>query len=137
MKLDINVKESDQWMALNRIWKACSSDQRKALYNDFEIVSNFIISKLNRSPSTNCEDQFRYLDELSPDAKFFVIRLLDNGEPNLYHSIMAVINNNRTLSFNELVTIYFDKFSLKRPYVKDNRILVEEVIELCWRRSHQ
>lgn len=136
MKFDINVKESDQWMALNRIWKSCSSDQRKELYNDFEIVSNFIINKLDRSPSMNCEDQFRYLDELSPDAKRFVIHLLDNGEPNLYHSIMSVIHNNRSLSLTELVMIYFEKFSIKRPYVKDNRILVEEVIELCWRRSH-
>ena len=136
MTQEERIKNTKEWKSLNNIWQKCTKEQREALRGDFRTIVEFI-----KLYARSCnQDPNSYLDPLSKDAKDFVLDLLSIGEVNLYHSIMSVINNKRKngtpfSSKEELIRFYFDKYSEKRPYLEDNRYLVEEVIDLCWRRS--
>ena len=88
-------------------------------------VFNFFISSLDFFSVRNLEE-----------AKQFVISLVEKGEPNLYHSIMAVLNNKRGATKEEIEKFYFAKYETKRPYLIEKRKLVDEVMELCWKKFH-
>lgn len=45
---------------------------------------------------------------------------------------MAVLNNKRGATKEEIEKFYFAKYEMKRPYLYDKRELVDEVMELCW-----
>ena len=130
------MKSSNEWQALSRIWKSCTVEQRDALRNDFELVSKFVSQKVSLKFYSEFDDEFRYLNSLSDAAKQFVISLVEKGEPNLYHSIMAVLNNKRSSTKEEIKNFYYAKYETKRPYLIEERKLVEEVMELCWNRFH-
>ena len=36
------MKRTEEWEALNRIWKALTVEQRAELYNDFELIHGVI-----------------------------------------------------------------------------------------------
>lgn len=130
------VKGSKEWQALNRIWKCCTVEQRNEMRNDFEVVSKFIKQKVGSNFHSESDDEFRYLSPLSEEAKQFVISLVEKGEPNLYHSVMAVLNNKRGATKEEIEKFYFEKYETKRPYLIEKRKLVDEVMELCWKKFH-
>ena len=136
MKQENIIKGTDEWQALNRIWKCCTIEQRNILRNDFEMVSKFISQKVGLDYYREKDDEFCYLNALSDEAKQFVITLVERGEPNLYHSIMAVLNNKKDATKQEIEKVYFEKFECKRPYLIEKRNFVDEVIELCWKRYH-
>lgn len=130
------VKNSKEWQSLNRIWKCCNVEQRKAMRSDFEVVSRFISQKVGANYHSESDDEFRYLNSLSEEAKQFVISLVEAGEPNLYHSIMAVLNNKKGATKEEIEKFYFAKYETKRPYLIEKRKLVDEVIDLCWKKFY-
>lgn len=130
------VRSSNEWQALNRIWKSCTAEQRNEMRNDFELVSKFISQKVGSKFRSESDDEFGYLNSISDEAKQFVISLVEQGEPNLYHSIMAVLNNKRGATKEEIEKFYFAKYEMKRPYLYDKRELVDEVMELCWKKFH-
>lgn len=82
-------------------------------------------------------EEYHYLDFVSNKSKEFVINLVKQGEPNLYHSVMAVINNKQNISKAELNKLYFRKYEKKRPYLLENRELVEEVLKFCWEKCNK
>lgn len=129
------VKSSKEWQALNRIWKCCTVQQRKDVGKDFEVVSKFIKKEI--VANYKYDDDFDYLSALSEEAKQFVISLVEKGEPNLYHSIMAVLNYKRDLTKEEFRKFYYAQYETKRPYLFENRKLIDEVIELCWKKFHK
>lgn len=130
------VKSSKEWQALNKIWKSCTQEQKNALHNEFKLVSSFVSEKVGLKFIGGCDDSFRYLNPLSDEAKQFVISLVAKGEPDLYHSIMAVLNNKRGATKEEIKEFYYKKYEFKRPYLKENCQLVDEVMELCWTKFH-
>ena len=130
------VKSSNEWKALNRIWKSCTAEQRDVMRNEFELVGKFIGQKVGLKFHSESDDEFRYLNSISDEAKQFVISLVEQGEPNLYHSIMSVLSNKRNATKEEIKDFYFMKYGIKRPYLYIKRELVDEVIELCCRNFY-
>ena len=125
------VKSSAEWQALNNIWKSCLPEQKAELRADFEIVSSFINKKMGTSYHPDTDDEYAYL-RVSDEAKQFVISLIERGEPNLYHSLMAVLANMRGIDKEEFKKFYFSKYGNKKPYIIADHKLVEEVMDLCW-----
>lgn len=131
-----SAKETIEWKALNSIWSSCSTEQRMALRSEFETVAKFIRRKTRVIKPYKPKDDFSYLDALSDEAKQFVISIVNNGEKNIYHSLMAIINNVPGSTKEEVLDYYFAKYSKKRPYLVENRSLVCEIFDLCWNRMH-
>lgn len=125
------IKSSAEWQALNNIWKACLPEQKAELRADFELVSGFINKKIGAGYHPENEDEYAYL-RVSDEAKQFVINLIERGEPNLYHSLMAVLANMRGIEKEEFKEFYFNKHGNKKPYLLADQKLVEEVMDLCW-----
>lgn len=130
------IRSSDEWQALNRIWELCTAEQRDAMLDDFELLRSIIRHKVGLNFRADNDDEFRYLNSISDEAKQFVISLVENGEPNIYHSIMAVLNNKKNITMEEIKNFYFAKYGMKRPYLCEKRELVNEVIELCYRNFY-
>ena len=130
-----HVKHSQQWQALNEIWRNCSKEQQTELYSQFEIVAQFIKENTLKTCST-AKDEYKYLSEVSQATKEFIISIVDRGEKNIYHSCMAVINNHPTSTKEELITYYLNTYSPKRPYLLEHEQCLREVFDLCWTRTH-
>lgn len=130
------IKATDEWKALNQIWKSCSSTQQVQLCKEFELLTKFIRSHTPISAEPRGKDGYAYLSRLSPEARQFVISIAERGEKNIYHSVMAIIDNKPQFSQQELKDYYLQKYGEKRPYLLENESYVSEVIELCWNRSH-
>ena len=127
------LKGSSEWIALNKIWKSCSMEQRKLLETDFRLLTDFV--RRNYSHHSNSgSDGYAYLSKLSPSAKGLVISLVDKGEPNLYHSIMAVIKNMDNKPKEDIMNYYYEHYSEKRQYVKTHWSLICEIFDLCWNK---
>lgn len=130
------IKTTDEWKAINRIWKSCSPEQKAQLNEEFKMLVEFI--RLHRQPKLKSwkKDNYAYLSKISPEAKQFVISMVEQGEKNIYHSLMAIIDNKPELSCEELREYYFQKYGERRPYLLENKDYVSEVIELCWNKFH-
>lgn len=130
------IKTTDEWKAINCIWKSCSSEQKAKLNKEFKLLVQFI--RLHKQPKVEswAKDNYAYLSKISPEAKQFVISMVEQGKKNIYHSLMAIINNKPELSCQELQEYYFQKYGQKRPYLLENKAYVSEVIELCWNKFH-
>ena len=48
---------------------------------------------------------------------------------------MAIIGNSRNISVDDIEKKYFDKYSLIRPYIVENRDELRELIEYCYKKS--
>ena len=142
------VRQSAEWQALNKLWKACSSEQQENCSEEFKILAEFIRTKLyvkkdeNRKKQSKNKDTSyltaaRYLAPLSNDARQFIIDLLDKGEKNIYHSVMAVLDKHPDLTKEEVTRYYFDKYEKRRPFLAENKGLVCEIINLCWERQRR
>ena len=137
-----SYKNTPEWKALNHIWKACSSDTRAQCELDFRVLSEFIKvkqanqakGKIAKVPSKKAPTSAtKYLSPLSDKCQEFVL----NNSPNLYHSIMAILDNYNFASCEEMLIFYMGKYSTARPYLVKNKKLVEEVAALCWKRYYE
>lgn len=136
------IKDTLEWKSLNSIWKSCSKEQQELLRKDFEVLGKLIRKKLSADKiylehnQNSSHDDYRYLNDLSKEAKDFVISVVNDGEKNIYHSVMAVINNKYSCTKNDIIEFYFKKYGTKRPYIAENRSLVCEIINFCWNKTH-
>lgn len=138
------VKSTPEWIALNRIWKSCSLEQKMEIKTDFEVLAKYIranydqkMSKPKRHESgSDVRDEYAYLNDVSPEAKQFVKDMVQQGEKNIYHSIMAVLQNRPQMNLEDFTHYYFDRNKLKRPYLMENQALVTELITYCWKKFH-
>lgn len=140
------VKSTPEWIALNHIWKSCSQEQRTKIKADFEVLANYI--RANHKSKTEptkpywhnrrqtVPDAYAYLNYVSPEAKQFVQNMIQQGEKNIYHSIMAVLQTRPQLNLADFSDYYFNKNKFKRPYLIENQTLVNELIAYCWRKFH-
>lgn len=140
------VKSTPEWIALNSIWKSCSQEQRQKIKADFEMLANYI--RANHKPKTEpakpdwhkssetVRDEYAYLNHVSPEAKQFVQDMIQQGEKNIYHSIMAVLQTRPQLNLADFTDYYFEKNRAKRPYLAENQTLVSELIAYCWMKFH-
>ena len=87
-----SYKDSAEWQALNKIWKSLSKDTQTQLSEDFKLISKFIETNIHaedKSKETKNDDNYKYLSSLSEKCIEFII----NNKPNLYHSMMAVLDS--------------------------------------------
>ena len=127
------VQQTAEWNALNKIWKNCSKEQRELLAPEFRFLTEFIRKNTANYFMESIPEGYGYLRELSPAARGFVISKIEEGEPNIYHSIMAVLERKTNEPKEQVMEYYYAKFALKRDYIKNNWGLVCEVFNLCWR----
>lgn len=130
-----NYKDSAEWQALNRIWKASSREVQTKLSNDFKLISRFI-EKNQPVPSSNKKDKkedHEYLSSLSEKCIDFIL----NNNPNMYHSMMAVLDSHNFADCNEFIDFYYKKYKESRPHIAKNKNFVKETAELCWKRYYE
>ena len=131
--------------ALQTIKLNCTPEQQELLKDEFRILEDYIyendggnvqMSKQKYKKKNNSSQDYAYLDDLSQEAKDFVIYLLDKGEKNLYHSAMAVIDNmmKKEVPSKEDVKAHYLELTKKKKHVDGKLELAEEVFELCWER---
>ena len=80
-------KETLEWKALGRIWKAIDPAKRQGLMEDFRLLTDWIKRDMELSkPQTPAEDagESGYLNGFSPSAKILVLKRLTGGQGNLY-----------------------------------------------------
>ena len=133
-------KNEKEWVALNSIWRSMPKELRESNRDNFKVVSEFIKNhyivedslRENVRPQVT-KDDYGYLDELHPDVKELVISLINDGDKNLYHSIMAVIESNRGrfTSINQLWEYYSKRFGKERSYIYKYEEKIREIMELC------
>ena len=112
--------------------------------NDMETIMRLITEKAelkrkltaHQSGAHSPKGEYVYLDSVSTAAKQFAQDLVNQGEANLYHSIMAIMSTLPNLTTKELSDFYLKKFGSKRPYLLENRQLVDEIIGYCWEKFH-
>ena len=133
-------KSRKEWNALNNIWRSIPQALREENWDNFKIISNFIkehyisMDSLEQKVETEVlKDDYGYLNELPAEVKQLVIDLVNDGDTNLYHSIMAVIEMHRGqfTSINQLWNYYSKRFGQKRPYIYKHEEEIREIMELC------
>ena len=133
-------KNEKEWIALNNIWRSIPRELRESNRDNFKVVSEFIKNCYieeealrEDTGSRTAKDDYGYLDELSPEVKQLIIDLVKDGDKNLYHSIMAVIecNRGRFTSIDQLWQYYSKRFGKERSYIYKYEEEIKEIIELC------
>lgn len=135
MDFEDRIKNTPQWKALNEIWRSCSKEQQIELYNDFQVVAEFI-----KKSSDNYEKSFSdksYSCDFSEELREFMRELSAKGEKDLYGSIMAVIGNHPFWSMEQIEEYYFKKFGHKRSYLIEKQQLVHELIVFCYNKRNR
>ncbi|NLG34692.1 MAG: hypothetical protein GX548_05000 [Lentisphaerae bacterium] len=87
-------KETLEWRALARIWKAIEPAKREPLMEDFRLLTDWIkndmVSAPPPEPAPASGPEGGFLDGLSPQAKMLVLKRLTAGRGNLYDECMAL-----------------------------------------------
>lgn len=118
-------KKSEEWQALNNIYKSLPQNLQQSNISNFKTLSVFLqkdetiknIKQLSKTKDL-INDQYKYLNPLSTETQELILELIDEGKKNLYHSIMAVIGGTVTFkSVNEVWYYYSEKYGTTRPYI--------------------
>ncbi|MBR4873882.1 MAG: hypothetical protein IKV00_08600 [Clostridia bacterium] len=135
-----DYKNEKEWIALNHIWRSIPQSLREENWDNFKVVSELIKKHYNvekpapkKAGVSAPPDDYGYLNELSPEAKQLIIDLVNDGDKNLYHSIMAVIETHRGkfTSINQLWSYYSKRFGKDRSYIYTHEDEIREIMELC------
>lgn len=122
-----DYKKTLQWQALNKIWKNCSNECQGECKSEFEILATFIRENCTKTKIEHEKHEF-YLNKFSDDAQ----KLIKNNTPNVYHSIMSVLDNGNFDSFDTFTEYYKNKYSSKRPEVFEDEKIIFEIMKKCW-----
>ncbi len=104
-------KKSEEWQALNNIYKSLPQIYNKAIYRTLKHYLRFCKKMKPLKTSNNYQkkelinDQYKYLNPLSTETQELILALIDEGEKNLYHSIMAVIGG--TVTFKSVNEVWY------------------------------
>ena len=88
----------------------------------------------------NTGEYFGYLDCVSQEAKEFVINRVHNGNKNVYHSIMAVLNNrirHKTVEPLEEEYAFYLKKAKKHDFTETELPYVREIFEYCYAKEQE
>lgn len=127
------LKQTEQWQALNAIWKQLTPPQKKAITPEFQLLSAFIQNTLEPPKDYSAEDG-AYKDALSNDAAAFAAQREQAGQ-NLYEGMMKMLLKS-TFESPEKFMIFFDlKYKNKYPWVTEDRDELLEILDLVWKRA--
>ena len=130
-----SYKDSAEWQALNKIWKTLSKEEQTQLSCDFKLISKFIETNIHtkdKAKETKKNDKYEYLSPLSQKCTEFII----SNNPNMYHSMMAVLASYNFADCKEFTDFYYNKYKTERPHIAKNKNFVKETAELCWQRYY-
>ncbi len=126
------LKQTEQWQALNQIWKVLTAEQRGTVGASFQLLSNFIQTTIEPPKDYTAEDA-SYKEELSSGGALFAEEL-ERGGLNLYDGFLKIIARS-TFESPEKVMVFFDlKYKSRYDWVTENRDEVLEILDLAWRR---
>ena len=128
------IRSTSEWKALNKIWTTCSQEQRKLLEAEFRFLTEFIRDNTAPRFMDTVTDGFTYLQGLSSGAQALIIGKIQDGEPNIYHSIMSVMDGKGDEDKSTIQKYYYEKYGEKRPYIKENWSLICEIFDFCWNK---
>ena len=131
----MDYKNSAEWQSLNKIWKTLSKEEQIQLSNDFKLISKFIEANVhteNELKATKKDDKYEYLSPLSEKCIKFII----SNNPNMYHSMMAILSAHNFADCKEFTDFYYNKYKTERPHIAKNKNFVKEAAELCWQRYY-
>lgn len=124
--------------ALEAIHRMCSEEQQNVLESEFRLLRQFIDNKkkMNQKTIETTQDDYRYLNGLSQETIDLVISLVNNGYPNLYHSMMAIISNRLDKGYceKEVVREQYRSHFNDRYNIDVKLKLLDELFDLCWDR---
>lgn len=83
-------------------------------------------------------DEYKYLDELTDETRKMIIDDLEAGKKNLYHSVMACLQNrinNGNFSRSEEREAEYYIFRQKVP--EDRKEKIREIVFLCYKRLYE
>ena len=133
----LDYKDSKEWNCLNDIWKSIPKEYRESNMENFKYLSNFIKESYECKGNFPMEDNdFKYLEGVSYEARQLVIDLINDGKKNLYHSIMAIIECHKELfsTPEDLWEYYKTRYGVTRPYIMEYENEVFEIIQLCFQK---
>jgi len=134
-----NYKTSKEWIALNNIWKNSTQEIKEKNIDDFKTLTNLIkkychpVAEPLPKAKRKYVPTYDYLNELSPETKQLVIDLVNDGDKNLYHSIMAIIESHRGQfsTVDDLWNYYSKRYGHSRSYIYTYEEEIREIMELC------
>ena len=149
-----DYRTSKEWLALNNIWKSMASNIRENNIADFKILTEFIKENCHQCTETapiatgqlqelvkkrGYSPTYNYLNDLSPQTKQLVIDLVNDGDKNLYHSVMAIIETHRGQfsSVDDLWKYYSKRYGNSRSYIYTYEEEIREIMELCLARMDE
>ncbi len=135
-------RENEELRANVMILESAASNRHNP--QDMETIMRLIGEKAELERRLNAlqneahhkKDAYAYLDSVSAEAKKFVQDLVSRGEANLYHSVMSTMSTVPNLTSEEFSNFYLKKLGSQRPYLLENRQLVDEIIDCCWKKFH-
>ena len=126
------LKQTEQWQALNAIWKQLTPQQRAAITPQFQLLSVFIQQTV-QPPRDYAAEDANYKAALSNDALSFA-RSREAEGINVYEGLLKLVSRS-TFESPEKVLFFFDlKYGKKYPLVTEHRDELAEVLDLVWRR---
>ena len=80
-------------------------------------------------------DDFRYLDDLTEETRAMIINDVSAGKKNLYHSVMACLQNRiNSKNFTRNDEAEADFYIAKHKIPPDRQGNIRELVYLCYKR---
>lgn len=135
-----DYRNSKEWQALNRIWKAVPQSARDGVKEDFRVITEMIkkpasapaqaADKPAPAPAAPAGDA-NFLAGLSADARKLALTLLTKEGFNLYDYLAELAARTRAHDAEEL----FDAYVSQRDIDDDQQDALMEIIGACLGRS--
>lgn len=81
--------------------------------------------------------EYTYLSSLSEKTRNYIISEVENGNKNLYHSVMAVLMNKikagKLKALEEEIKFYVEKYSISLEI----QPMIEELITFCYKKCYE
>ena len=134
-------RDSREWQALNRIWKAVPAAAREAVKEDFRIITEMI-----KRPAAAAAPEAKkpvqavapavgatnFLAGLSADARKLALSLLTKEGFNLYDYLVELAAKSRAQDAEEL----FDAYVSQRDIDDGQEDALMEIIRACLKRAN-
>ena len=89
-------KETLEWRALSKIWKAIEPAKRQGLMEEFRLLTDWVKRDMELAkpepepPKDTGAGESGFLNGFSPKTKALVLRRLTSGQGNLYDECMEI-----------------------------------------------
>lgn len=131
--MEPEYKQTLEWQALSRIWKAIPADKRQGLMEEFRLLTDWVKKDMELSkpqPTEEPQPDTGFLNGVSPRIKMLVLKRLTAGQGNLYDRCMEAVRSGS--DENSLWKTLLSEDASLAPSEKD----VRELIRVCMGRIY-